>query len=291
MAIYINSFYLKNKSRNSLTCEGNFNIIPLANTPPVTPFISIGTEYYVDFLPSTIEIYLDGILKDTLFLNSSILSSTIFYTELNIYRQHYLVEVILNYSRQSQILENNAITYYAKPNEYEYGIWYTAPNGKQEMYYQYDSNVYYAVLSVPTYMNYTDKASFLFYPHPYPNGEQFIFNNCISNQTKWEVNQSITTAITNLKEFYIVVDQLNRYFNQTQNINSCPSFTKVGLSNSNYITAEGVNAIYKFLGATYPSRQNKNGEVILQGTEFEKDKDYVSAIMFTTLADRLNNLL
>lgn len=286
MATYIKSFYLKNKSRNSLTWEGTFSTTPLAYTPPVTPFVSINTEYYIDSLPSTIGIYLDGVLKDTLFLNSTTLTKTISYTE---YKQYYSVEVVLNYSRQSQFLENNTITYYAKPSEYEYGKWYTAPNGKPEMYYQYNSDVYYAVLSLPIYTSYVDKVSFLFYPHPYPKGEQFVFNNCVSNQTKWETNKSISTAITNIKEFYTVVNQLQYYVKQSTFVNPCPSFTKG--SSSNYITAEGVNAVYEFLGAIYPRRQNKNGEEVLANTPFVKDLDYVSAIMFTTLADKLNDLL
>lgn len=101
MATYIKSFYLKNKSRNSLTWEGSFSTTPLSYTPPVTPSVSINTEYYIDSLSSAIGIYLDGVLKDTLFLNSTTLTNIISYTTTNIYKQYYLVEAILNYSRQS----------------------------------------------------------------------------------------------------------------------------------------------------------------------------------------------
>lgn len=217
--------------------------------------------------------------------------------------QTYLREWVMQTDLTRQVEEQSSDINNYRPNEIKplndfvaerYELYDTLPpdiNGNYTFKYNY--YVYYnqPVLQSTSQDNYTTKLSVNYFPHPYPNiNDKFSFNNCISNQTKWETKKSISTAITNIKEFYTVVNQLWYYFYQSNIfIDTCPSFTKG--SNSNYITAEGVNAIYKFLGATYPSRQNKDGEIISEGTKFEKDKDYVSAIMFTTLADRLNDLL
>lgn len=215
--------------------------------------------------------------------------------------QTYLREWVMQTALTRQVEEQSSdITSY-RPNEIKplnnsiaerYELYDTLPPDANGNYtFKYNYYVYYnqPVLQ-STSDDYSTTLSANYIPHPYPDtNDKFSFNNCISNQTKWEVKQSIATAITNIKEFYTVVNQLQYYFNQSTFVSTCPLFTKG--SSLNYITAEGVNAIYEFLGATYPSRQNKEGEIISQGIRFEKDKDYVSAIMFTTLADRLNDLL
>ena len=95
----------------------------------------------------------------------------------------------------------------------------------------------------------------------------FTFNNCTKNE-KWKITESISTLITNINDFQKEAKKWKQWKDQSTPKEDCPSF-----SDGTYLSANQLNAIYKYVGL---SSSYKKG-------------DRVTALMFNTLADRINS--
>lgn len=134
---------------------------------------------------------------------------------------------------------------------------------EDEIYYDY-TRYYYILEEFYWEENVyeTIEKSLNFYPH----SSDFIFNNC-SVDKQWNINEGISSLITNIEDFYQSAQQWKSWKYQSA-ATTCPSFTDA----EGYLAASSLNSVYNYVGLGMPW----------------KSGDYISAAMFNDLAEQIN---